>query len=275
VHCSVKTVDADNFSEIEVFDGRVDVAHRHSGEERILVADEGVRFSQDEIQSLQRDGTYNGEASDPATNRFHLVQVSTANGDGRDCYIRRGQVPLNYSPPPNVLLAKLAKPGREKYNRRTFLAFDLRNVDLRKIEKASVTLIEAPTGLGFSSRTPDSFFAIYGITDETLDDWSADSMQWGTSPGMHRDGSGVDQSTAVLLGRFKVRRGQQRGVFTIEGQALVDYLRNDRNRIATMVMVCETSPLQSGAYVHGFAGSGHENLAPPTLRLWLEATGQL
>ena len=40
-----------------------------------------------------------------------------------------------------------------------------------KVTDAQLTLTYTPTGMGFASEVPDATFAVYGLTDESLDDW--------------------------------------------------------------------------------------------------------
>jgi len=59
------------------------------------------------------------------------------------------------------------------------------------------------------------------------------------------------------------------GAFSIEGEALAEFLNRDANRRVTLVIVRETLQTMNNAAVHGFAGNRHPTLAPPTLRLTL------
>ena len=77
-------------------------------------------------------------------------------------------------------------------------------------------------------------------------------------------------SSAKLLGKFSVPQGVQEGTFSIQSDELVDYLKNDPNRIMTMVVVCETQSIAASSIVFGFAGSNNSKHSPPTLRLEYE-----
>ena len=73
----------------------------------------------------------------------------------------------------------------------------------------------------------------------------------------------VDTTRAVKLGTFTTPRGVVSGVFSIEGEALANFLNADANRRATLVIVRETVQHGNSSAVHGFAGNRHPTLAPP------------
>lgn len=69
-----------------------------------------------------------------------------------------------------------------------------------------------------------------------------------------RDAGGagrVDESKAVRIGEFTVSHGVQTGVFSIEGPQMIERIKNDTNRLLTLII----------------AGNRHPMLPPPTLRV--------
>jgi hypothetical protein len=54
---------------------------------------------------------------------------------------------------------------------------------------------------------------------------------------------------------------------TIDGRALLDRIRQDGNRLLTLIVVRENPLEQAAGIVHGFAGNRHPSLPAPTLRL--------
>jgi hypothetical protein len=54
---------------------------------------------------------------------------------------------------------------------------------------------------------------------------------------------------------------------SIDGSALLERIRQDGNRLLTLIIVRENPLEQPAGIVHGFAGNRHPALPPPTLRL--------
>lgn len=64
----------------------------------------------------------------------------------------------------------MKESDKPEYDRRIHLRFDLSNVTTADAERATLQLTATPSGIGFVSRTPDSTFSVYGVTDDALDD---------------------------------------------------------------------------------------------------------
>jgi hypothetical protein len=114
---------------------------------------------------------------------------------------------------------------------------------------------------------PDATFAIFGLTDETLDDWNEETIRWNNAPANFPGGASLDPAKAVRLGTFEIVQGELSGTRSIEGPALADFLNHDSNGLATFIVVRETQGSGRSDLVHGFANKKHPELPPPTLRL--------
>ena len=228
----------------------------------VLRIDKGrlVQFSADD------DGLPAWEPA-PLPRGATVLQISTANGRGRDAYIESRDVsaPRN----PTLLLVKSILPLDQKCQRKVYLGFDLSTVAGREILDARLELSMCPVRNAFASMFPDATFAVYGLTDETLDDWDDQSLAWANAPANASGGTALDQRKATLLGRFLVEQGVQQGTFSINGAALADFLRHDHNGLATLIVVRETTDTYQKSLIHGFASRFHPQLPPPTLRLTL------
>jgi hypothetical protein len=132
---------------------------------------------------------------------------------------------------------------------------------------AELTLTFAPTGMGFAARVPDATFAVYGLTDESLDDWDERSLRWATAPANRPGGATLDLDKVVKLGTFVLAQGEQSGTRSVGGPALAEFLKRDTNRLVTFVLVRETPGTGRSDLVHGVASRRHPTLPPPTLRL--------
>jgi len=136
-----------------------------------------------------------------------------------------------------------------------------------KVDEARLSLTFAPTGMGFASEVPDATFAVFGLTDESLDHWDEETIRWNNAPANRPGGLDLDETRVVRLGTFEIVQGELSGTRSIEGSALAEFLNRDTNGMATFIVVRETQGSGRSDLVHGFANKNHPDLAPPTLRL--------
>lgn len=199
-----------------------------------------------------------------------LVFISTATGKGTEYWIQRDNLKPGSASTASqpLLLVKWANEVHRDYDRKAYLKFDLSKVQDDDIRSASLHLNAPPSGLGFPSLAIDSSFAVYGVTDDALDNQSANPT-WEDAPANAESGGSVDTSATRLLGRFSISQGVQQGTFSVQSDELRDFLAKDLNRIATLVVVCETRSVAGSSIVFGFAGANNNSLSPPTLRLEL------
>ncbi|OGV70704.1 MAG: hypothetical protein A2283_16605 [Lentisphaerae bacterium RIFOXYA12_FULL_48_11] len=204
-------------------------------------------------------------ASEPLSDA--MVRISTADGNGQDAYVSNAKVRNHDS---NTLL--LIKNGRtcNGYHRKVYLSFDLSRIGKAQVERALLRLVMEPSGFGAASGLSDAVFKVYGITDENIESWTADMLNWGNAPANMPDGNEVDPATTVYLGSFTRPRGIQHGYCELTCDELTKFLNSDTNGSVTLIIVRETRENPSGDLVHAFASRRHPGAQPPTLQLKLE-----
>jgi hypothetical protein len=262
--------------DVAVFDGLVDVQERSTGQmqrikqghtARVLAKQMTVFPSSSEIPPPPPSATSPGVGPFDTTRRN--VQISNALGRGKDAFILSSGPPDLAHATPGLLQVKNVEKSDSMYHRKSYVTFDLAPVAGETILDARVEFTLIPTA--FSSRFPDATFAVYGVTDDALDDWDEKSVEWDNAPANGTGGAGVDLKKAVLLGRFVVEQGVQQGTFGVEGESLRHFLHQDRNGLATVIIVRETARAEEKSIIHGFAGRRHPSATPPTLKLVLRA----
>ncbi|EMI17193.1 protein containing FecR protein [Rhodopirellula maiorica SM1] len=197
------------------------------------------------------------------------IQISTAIGEGRDGYVmaseqteeKLSRIALLVKEPPDFSWGT-------PFRRRGYMHFDLSFVSERPVHSAKLQLQGVPTEIGFLSLMPDASFAVYGLTDESLEDWDEATLSWQSSPGMLADDVTLDPTKTRLLGKFVVPQSDPTRMFSIATPELAEFLNQDTNGGATLILVSETAGIKD-CYVHGFASRRHPDASPPTLRLGL------
>jgi ferric-dicitrate binding protein FerR (iron transport regulator) len=262
------STDAAGRAQVQVLKGEVELQHDRSGEKLRLLTKESATITAERFKNSDKAESEPDRYAFARTvhaERPPTLILTTAGGSGDAAYVVSPGSKIHFSD--TLLLVKNA-PG-EPYRRKAFLRFDLAPLHDRRVAEASLTLNFESTGFGYASLTGEHVFAVYGLTDDVQDAWSADTLTWESAPAFAPGAGEVDPTRAVKLGTFTTARGVVSGTYSIEGPALAEFLNADVNRHATLIVVRETMEEKNTGAVHGFAGNRHPTLAPPTLRLTL------
>src|SRR5208337_2732796 len=169
-------------ADVQVFNGMVDVQHRGSGKTERLLTGKNRRFGTDDVSDF--DPLAEKPATDPAPRPGNagarLVQISTAMGRGKDAYVQPLYPSEHHSEV--LLLVKTTPDDKNNYNRKAYIGMDLTPVAGMKVLDAQLSFTFAPTGMGFASEVPDATFAVYGLIDESLDNWDERTIRWNNAP---------------------------------------------------------------------------------------------
>jgi len=247
-------------SQVHVFKGEVEIdglpgdAHKRLKEGKGLNVGSGstaVGQEPTQGQQVQEEGGW--------------TAIPTSFGRGKDGYARRGDsgAPMGSHP---LLIVKHTDLEHGRNNeRRAVVTFDVSQFATANAREAQLILDPQPSGFGFSTLVPDSRFAVYGLTDESLDAWNEKEMRWATLPGCTDEGPDLNRATKVA--EFWIPRGGSGGPITIRSDALAEFVRKDTNGMITFVIVRETGETNTSGLAHAFASREHPTGRPPTLRL--------
>lgn len=247
-------------SQVRVFEGEVEVGGMADGKLKRLTEGKGLHVGSGNIPAGQEPNR-----GEPLQRTDGWTAISTAFGHGKDAYARRGDAhgPTGAHP---LLMVKHSDLAASRTNeRRAFLTFDVSQVATRHIAEAQLVLDPEPSGLGFSALVPDSRFAVYGVTDESLDGWDEKEARWDSTPAC-LDGGPVPAQTRKLA-EFWIPRGGSGDPLTVRGDALAQFIREDSNGLVTFLIVRETGETDPSGLVHAFASKEHPTGRPPTLRV--------
>ena len=256
-------------SDLTVFKGRVDVNHHATETNAVARINDRVRASADKLLELGKTGF--PTISEAGQAKGLPIHISTASGIGDDAYLSAGEVIAANTSTTSLLVKKPAQSEPDQWyapwRRKAFMRFDLTGVDATKVAEATFQLQGVATNIGYASMMPDATFTLYGLIDESQDDWDANSITWLDCPANAGDSIAVDENATMLVGTFVVPQSSPQGRFEVSGAGLVKFLQTDTNDRVTFVLIPETVGEEGESYVHGFASKRHPYLAAPTLRL--------
>jgi ferric-dicitrate binding protein FerR (iron transport regulator) len=197
--------------------------------------------------------------------------ISTAYGRGKDTYVQNGTRGKGFGKDPYFRVKR--SDFSPELIRKGYIAFDLAKFQGQEKTDAELVLNIEPSDLGFASLVPDSTFAVYGLADEDQDTWNEHSVQWQQAPAqpaakdLKAPKHLPDPGKSVLLGRFTIAQGVSRGTRSIQGKALLDFLKQDTNGIVTFIICRETNESSRDGMVHAFATKESGSNTPPLLRV--------
>jgi hypothetical protein len=257
------TAGASGNSQVRVFQGIVDVGGLHDDKLQRLTEGKGMNVSSGNTQAGQEP--VHGQQIQEADG---WTSIPTSFGRGKDGYARRGDAggaPFGMQP---VIIVKHTDIATGRKNeRRAVVTFDVSQIPAANVGEAQIVLDPVPSGFGFSALVPDSHFAVYGITDESLDDWNEKEMRWASLPGCTDEGPNPNQTQR--LADFWIPRGGTGGAITVRSDALADFVRRDTNGLVSFLIVRETGESDPNGLAHAFASKEHPTARPPTLRIKL------
>lgn len=262
---------------VKVLDGLVEVNPKATGEAKQLRGGQSVDTG---IRRSQLTPTLNPSTVELESRRWqpNIILdagggwqiVSTAYGRGKDTYIQGNPKSKNFGKDPYFRVKRSS--FSPELDRKGYVCFDLGKFKDDLKEDAELVLSIEPSDLGFASLVPDSTFAVYGLTDESEDNWNENSLTWKEAPG-HNDSTAADQhhlpdmKKASLLGRFQIAQGVSRGTRSIKGEALVKFLQSDTNGLVTFIICRETDESARDGMAHAFATKESGSNTPPLLRV--------
>jgi hypothetical protein len=247
-------------SQVRVFEGEVEIGGLANGETKRLTEGKGLHVGSGNTADGQEPTR--GQQVQEAGG---WTAIPTSFGKGKDGYARRGDAGAPMGTHPLIIVKHTDLVKGVKNERRAVVSFDVAQFATGQVGEAQLVLDPEPSGFGFSALVPDSRFAVYGLTDESLDGWDEKEMRWASLPGCTDEGP--DPERAERLAEFWIPRGGSGGPLTVRSDALADFVRRDTDGVVSFLIVRETGETDPSGLAHGFAAKEHPTARPPTLRL--------
>lgn len=266
------SADEDGKYLVHVIEGLVEVGHKgEKGMKKVTPdksLDRGMLRKQLNPSANEDDETNRWQPDVIVSDSQGWQTISTNYGMGRDAFIQSTKTPKNHGSEPFMRVKNTTYQA--DLLRKGYVAFDLSKFDRSHIEDAEFSLNVEPSDLGFATLVPDSVFHVYGLTDESGDNWEENVITWQDAPAMNPDPSAPhlpDAGKVVPLGSFVIPQGTSRATSVVGGKDLVDFLKSDTNGIATIIICRETDETAKNGFVHAFATRENRGNTPPLLRV--------
>lgn len=255
---AVRVDDNESRSDFELIEGEIKVHHEITGDSvRLINAGAAVVVSDESIHRVEDlaapDDPEAPEDVGATTQRVVVIGTEGRCGTAMPRFEKRWKFI-----DPTILSVKRSNSGKWDY--RSFFSFRVEDIDFTQVADVRLRLNLLPSQRGLASRLPKiNRFGIYGLTNETKMNWEVES-RWEESPGPE-DG--------ILLGTFEVERSQTRGVFGIEGKALLEFLQTQGQRPVTLILSRETTQIEGvgPGLTHMFASDSHPESVGPQLEI--------
>lgn len=260
---------------VDVIDGSIEISSRTSDKTYFLQKGESLVFaSQQENADLPRMSH-----ASKTGGRFDTIQLSTAAGRGKEAWTVFAPNTLKLAAetfPQGIsdtfLFVKADTPSRAYGDRKAIFSIDTTFLTAKEkvtIDEAALYLSYGPTELGYASGVTDSTFTVYGLMDESLDDWDPVTLDWASFPG-NAPRSKLMAKHWTSLGTFTIKQGSREGIVQVAGESLTNFVRRDTNGLVTFAIVCDTHAIEDYSLVFGFANKYHPTLMPPRLKIQLD-----
>lgn len=145
------------------------------------------------------------------------------------------------------------------FTRKGYMRFDVSSLTT-DVEFASLDLQIA------SIQNQDKIISVFGLTDESLDNWDPNTTDYANAPGNDvSSGAAADLSEATFLGTLFSPSATVAGdILSFSSAALTEFLNADTNGLVTIFITRSGGNLSRNFLP---AGDTHPTFAPPTLSL--------
>ncbi|MCM8526388.1 MAG: DNRLRE domain-containing protein [Lentisphaeraceae bacterium] len=246
---------------VEVLEGEVEVKpHEQAKSEHFFQGHTAVINKKNVMKRLESDAErkLHSKTDEPETN---IISIGTNYGRGMDQAIDLSKGTKN-----KHRYYLTVKHSKSELRRKSYMKFDLSKLESAKIKSVKFKVRAVPTGYGSASLIPEDVkFAVYGLTDESLDSWDENTIKWENAPANVEPSNKLKESQAVKLGEFGFKRSFIDGVISVSTDDLKNFIQSDTNGLVTLILVRESGEFHQSGLVHAFASKEHPIDSPPTL----------
>ena len=245
---------------VEVLEGEVEVKplndkkseHFFEGHAAIILDNKMKRVK----SAVERK--MDGNTAESTTN---TIAISTKDGAGMDQAIDFSTGTKNKH---RYFLT--VKNTKSELRRKSYIKFDLSKLGAAAVKSVKFNIRAVPTGYGSASLIPEiAKFTLYGLTDESLDNWDEKTIKWENAPANVQQGNQLENSKVAKLAQFEFKRSFQDGLISLETEEIKNFVKSDSNGLVTFIIVRESDEFHKSGLVHAFASEEHPVDSPPAL----------
>ena len=192
------------------------------------------------------------------------IKITTAFGEGKDGTAHNIDPPNFHYNPGDIMI----KYTSSKFLRKGFAGFDLKLLETERIKSVELNFNMVHSGYGSVALSDNNSFSIYGIVDDSLDNWPQGHIPLQESPAYKEGITEIDLGKAIKLGEFKMPRGKITGLINFKSEKLLELIKSDKNKLISLAFICDT-PAES-SLIYSIAGKYHPTAQPPALHIVLE-----
>ncbi len=151
--------------------------------------------------------------------------------------------------------------------RKSFIEFTLPVIPMgESLDTATFSIFDLETETGQNLGTSgERIVQVFGITDESVEDFDEATVNYATAPANVADGSSLNAAASVLLGTFDIGASQTANFErALSNAALTSFLATDTNGIVTFALVANDN---NGHSTMGFGSSETSGISAPALEL--------
>jgi hypothetical protein len=168
------------------------------------------------------------------------VSITTAAGNGGDVFIKPGKENNQGA----IEVKNAANANGPGVTTKSYLKFDISSVAdrLDEVASAGLHLTTSFNHIGGSSGDPAATTVyVYGLKDESLDDWDELQVVWENAPANDVTSNEWSEGSVVALGSINVPANPEPDPVGYTSEALVDFIAADTNGIVTLLLRREDS----------------------------------
>ena len=228
-----------------VLSGEISVHHPKTGQEVWLKEDEVSVVTPTELKGAgKKKGGW----------KLHANRLRIRNEGRATSFVRNNDPELLH---PDFLYLK-TEDGDGEFDRQAIFNFDLKGVEISKLEKARIKFNLVQSGIGFAANLPvRNVFAVYGVKDESFEKWK-NGLQWEDAPKVE---------DCVRLGTFEVPRSRAKGVNWFKSDLITEFMKTDTTGVVSFLLLRETTEANRKGLVHAFANDSHPEFSGPVIEL--------
>ena len=251
---------------LDVLEGEVEIIHEKSTAREMVKTGEMVKSSSSGLENFtELKEEMHFKEIDSKSLSSNVIRITTNYGKGKD------GIATNLDPEFHFDSTMVMIKNSESHLRKGLIGFDLSFIEKNEIDSVELDMNLVFSGYGVVALSKDSQFSIYGLLDDSEDYWNQGYNPIEDCPAYAQGTAEINLAKAVKVGSFSLPRGKVTGKVSVSSQELQNFIKNDKNNFATLIIICESSfEGKTGSLIYAVAGKYHPTTQAPALNITLK-----